>query len=118
MKKPEFSEGGKVRVFCGECGKEKVITRKTYTNRRDIYDQCENLCYSCAARNAGPNKTAAFYRRRGINIQQRPCHDCGKATNNYRCVECDQIWKAKHRVNADQYDHTDYGVSSPYCMEA
>lgn len=32
----------------------------------------------------------------------RKCHDCGKATYNYRCDKCKEKWKKKHHVEEDE----------------
>ena len=43
-----------------------------------------------------------------IKIFTRQCHDCKRKTNNYRCPECLEAWKTKHRVssNALEYEPT------------
>ena len=39
----------------------------------------------------------------------RNCHDCGRATSDYRCEPCRRKWRATHEVTVEEGGVYDFG---------
>lgn len=71
-------------VACKRCG--KVFFHSSLWVR--LCPECRDVCAT----------------ERSHSIPRRVCHDCGKATANYRCDACWARFRAKHDVPQDVLD--------------
>ena len=58
---------------------------------------------------AGDDGTGKGRGRPRYYPQSRACHDCGRATSDYRCESCRRQWRVKHKVHLEEGGIHDFG---------
>lgn len=80
-----------VRPGCG-----KAFSIKAWKNQYYCCAECYHADRTRVAREGLGGKM--LVPQKGM-AAQRMCHDCGRATHNYRCPECLLAWRKKYGVS-------------------
>ena len=91
---------------CPGCGEEFIrnVPARKYCCTPCAKRYQHALYRAAVARGEKPARMQLY--RYGVGNGQgmephRTCHDCGKATRNYRCTKCLKAWRSKHGVPED-----------------